>query len=152
MCAMAAVAVGGIFPGGDLGRRRSQGGTTEPGPCGYSQLKRTRRQEAGQIGPFSPTPQQGWSGFLCSRSSPEELGGDGAREGTAIKEGLDVGALDALADAGAALTRFQLAGCDPVPNRLLVCANDAGKIGDGETLVPEERIGRDDSWFPTRNR
>jgi hypothetical protein len=54
------------------------------------------------------------------------LDGDGACEGAAIEEGLEVGALDAVADARAELTGLELAGLDLVPNRLLVRADDAG--------------------------
>ena len=56
----------------------------------------------------------------------EQLDGVGAGEGAAIEEGLEVGALDAVADARAELTGLELAGLDPVPNRLLVRADDAG--------------------------
>ena len=58
---------------------------------------------------------------------------------TAVEEGLDVGALDAVADARAKRAGFELPGLDPVANGLLVRTDDAGDVGHGQKLVPEDR-------------
>ena len=68
-------------------------------------------------------------------SPREQSGGDGAGAGAAIEEGVDVGARAALAAAGAELGGFELAGLDPVPDRRLMRAADAGDVDNGQELL-----------------
>jgi len=68
------------------------------------------------------------------------VGGDGGGERASAQEVLVVRPLDAIADAGAKPGGLELPALDPAADGLLVGADAAGDVGDGQQPVCTLRI------------